>query len=74
MRLVWEEFAGGVFAAEVEPFWVGPEGAATPATELTEPALPADVGRLALLLRLEPKPRLFSRELIASTGPRNKWK
>lgn len=76
VRLVWDELAavgpagGGVLAAEVEPFgdWEG-------ARALTEVPEPDEVGRLALLLRLEPKPRLFSRELIASTWrkEREKW-
>ena len=54
VRLVWLVLGGGVFATGVEPLGVGAE--------------PAVVGRLALLLRLEPKPRLLSRELIASAG------
>jgi len=50
-RLVWEELGGGVPAVEVEPL-----GEATEVFWM-----------LALLFRLEPKPKLLKRELMTST-------
>ena len=50
-RLVWEELGGGVPAVEVEPLGE--------ATEV--------VWILAVLFRLEPKPKLLKRELMTST-------
>lgn len=53
-RLVWEEFGGGGVLAVVE-------------VEALE-GLTVLVWILAALFRLEPKPRLFNRELMTSTA------